>query len=235
MKALWQDQLRVEEKYLLNTSELHHLLNVTRSEVGEELLLLNGQGLKVWTRIDSITKKEVCLTYLNSKHEVRQYRIAAAIGMPKREALELCLKQAVELGLSEIYLVKSAYSQMRHPEPERIHKVLISAVEQSNAAFIPRIINASWEEIPWSSYQLCSYFDSLAAGGSAPLAPVESCLMVIGPEGGLSPAEVDLLNSQANLLSVHLPTPILRTPTALAAAAGYVIGALLDRSKYAKL
>jgi RsmE family RNA methyltransferase len=49
-------------------------------------------------------------------------------------------------------------------------------------------------------------------------------LLVIGPEGGLSPFEERFLNGLEKIQTVHLPTPILRAPHALATSVGYLLG-----------
>jgi RsmE family RNA methyltransferase len=54
-----------------------------------------------------------------------------------------------------------------------------------------------------------------------------SRLLIIGPEGGFSPQELELLHSKEALRVVNLPTPILRSPTAVAAGAGIMIESLL--------
>jgi RsmE family RNA methyltransferase len=49
-------------------------------------------------------------------------------------------------------------------------------------------------------------------------------LIVIGPEGGFSPEESQTLLELKNGRALHLPTPILRTQTALIASVGYILG-----------
>jgi 16S rRNA (uracil1498-N3)-methyltransferase len=221
--------LQVEDQYILKGDSLHHLVNVVRVEVGEKLLLLNGEGLFVETVIESLNKKELILKKLADYRKERAFNLDLALGMPKREALELCLKECTELGFRRIFLIRSDYSQMRFPEEERVHKLLVSALEQSNAPYLPKVIQATWEEVPFQSYEEVILLDSQSKPEleTAPSSRNEEKLLIVGPEGGFSPEELKLLHSLERVRVVNLPTPILRTPTAVATGAGMILQNLL--------
>jgi len=229
MRAHWVSSLEMEDQYKLKGDELHHLVNVIRIEKEEPLLLLNGQGLIIETRVEMISKKEMILKRIDQRHGIRQFEFDLALGMPKREALELCLKESTELGFRRIYLIKSDFSQMRFPDKERTEKLLISALEQSNAPFLPEVIFTEWDQIPFNRYKRVLLLDSQTndinshgeiLGGSEEL-------LIVGPEGGFSGSEIQFLHSQSNIKVVNLPTPILRSPTAVATGAGIMIESLL--------
>ena len=90
MKAIWQEKLEVQDRYSIRDDSLHHLVNVIRIEQGEKLLLLNGRGLTIETEVESVSKKELILKHIYSENTLRTFDFDLAIGMPKREALELC-------------------------------------------------------------------------------------------------------------------------------------------------
>lgn len=229
MRAHWVSDLAVQETYILKDESLHHLVNVIRIETGDELLLLNGKGLQILTVVQTIAKRELRLDFKGEVPSERKYTFDLALGMPKREALELCLKQATELGFRKIYLIRSAYSQMKVPEADRIEKLLVSALEQSNGAYLPEIEEAKWESIPWDHYQSALLLDSQTPlkKPTFDMVPLHPHLLIVGPEGGFSPEELRFLHSQSQMNVVNLPTPILRTPTALAAGAGIMLESLL--------
>jgi 16S rRNA (uracil1498-N3)-methyltransferase len=202
-------------------------VNVIRVERDEELLLLNGKGYSVTTRISEVTKKSLVVKRLSESQTEIKHKIDIAIGIPKKEALELCLKEAVELGLRKIFLVRSAYSQTRIPDTERIESLLISALEQSNSAFLPEVRESSWETLPWNDYGTVLLLDSQEGKASGSNARSPENLLIIGPEGGFSPSELEFLRSQNSVESLLLPTPILRTPTALAVGAGILLQRLM--------
>ncbi len=229
MRAHWVSSLEMEDQYTLKGDELHHLVNVIRIEKEEPLLLLNGQGLIIETRVEMISKKEMILKRIDQRHGIRQFEFDLALGMPKREALELCLKEATELGFRRIYLIKSDFSQMRFPDKERTEKLLISALEQSNAPFLPEVIFTEWDQIPFNRYKRVLLLDSQTndINSQGEILGGSEELLIVGPEGGFSAIEIQFLHSQSNIKVVNLPTPILRSPTAVATGAGIMIESLL--------
>jgi len=230
MRAHWKPDLIIQEDYQITGESLHHLAQVVRIKIGEDLLLLNGKGICVLTSVVSITKKEMRLKFKNSIEAIRKYDMSLVLGMPKKEALELSLKQAVELGMHKIFLIKSDYSQMRVPDEERLNNLLVSALEQSNAPYLPEVIFIDWINLAWEQYEEVLLLDSQSGDQS-----LSNCkkitgptLLAVGPEGGFSPKELEFLRNLKNVSSLTLPTPIMRTPTALAVGAGILLQRLLD-------
>ena len=230
MRAHYLDSLIPQDNYILLVDEsLHHLLNVVRLKIQEELLLLNGKGLMIRTIVEHISRKELFLKTISTDNVDRSYYLDLVLCMPKRDALELCLKEAAEIGFENIYLIKSDYSQMKFPDRDRANKLLISAVEQSNAPFTPHLFFSDLDLIPWSTYQEIVLMDSQSPPGELSFALNSTRkTLIVGPEGGFSINELTYLHSLQNLKAVFLPTPILRTPTAVAVGAGMMIQSLLN-------
>lgn len=229
MRAHWENELTVQPNYVLKDEALHHLVNVVRIETDDELLLLNGAGLFVETKVEKISKKELHLKMIKTYQVERSFTFDLALAMPKREALELCLKEATELGFRNIYLIRSDYSQMRMPEAERMEKLIVSALEQSNAPYMPKVSEATWDTIPWSNYAEALLMDSQTKIGHVSVHHPATAprLLIVGPEGGFSPQELTYLHAEERVKVVNLPTPILRTPTAVATGAGIMLISLL--------
>jgi 16S rRNA (uracil1498-N3)-methyltransferase len=228
MRASFQQDLTIQDSYQLRGDAAHHLVNVVRIELGEEILLLNGAGLRVKTKVSSLSKREVLLEKLEHSNTERTFHMDLALGIPKKDALELSLKQAVELGFRKIFLVRSQYSQTKLPETERIMSLLISALEQSNSSYLPEIHPVSWDEIPAADYNEILLMDSQHETKKTQGQKMAAALLVVGPEGGFSPEESAFLHQLPKIRIVNLPTPILRTPTAVATGAGILLGSLLD-------
>ncbi len=229
MRAHWIKDLAVQESYTVKDEAFHHLVHVIRIQLSDELLLLNGNGLCVETRVEAVSKRELRLQLVNHYTKERTYHFDLILGIPKKEALELSLKQATELGFRNIFLIRSDYSQTKVPEFERIESLISSALEQSNAPYFPTVREIKWEDVAWDSYKNILMLDSqtkqhntLSSNSSQ-----GASLLIVGPEGGFSSRELTLLHSKSNIKIVNLPTPILRTPTALATGAGLMIESLL--------
>ncbi len=227
MRAAYLKELESQEQYTLTGDLLHHLVNVIRIEKDEEILLLNGNGYSVKTSVMEISKKNLSLKRISDNRSERNSVIDVVIGIPKKDALELCLKQAVELGFRKIFLVRSEYSQTRVPETERVMSLLISALEQSNSAFLPTVSESTWEQLPWNDYGTVVLLDSQEGKAGKSTQASSHNLLIIGPEGGFSPKELGFIREQKNVESILLPTPVLRTPTALAAGAGILLQRLM--------
>lgn len=231
MRATYIPELKKESEYILTGERLHHLVNVIRIEEGEELLLFNGSGFQIKTLVTNVSKRELRLKFLEEQSSERKYILDLVIGMPKRDALDLSLKQATELGFRRIFLIKSGYSQMRFPEKERLENLLVSALEQANASFLPEVVESTWDNIPWDDYPEGVLMDSQTMGKpwkTSEFKVEEPKILIVGPEGGFTAEELSFLHQKENLKVLNLPTPILRTPTAVAAGAGFLLQSLLN-------
>lgn len=228
MRAFYLKDLTQQDVYSLKGDEAHHLINVVRLQVSEELLLLNGQGLMVFTTVEFVSRKELVLKYIRHEERSNSSIIDLALGIPKKEALELSLKQAVELGVGRIFLVRGEYSQIKIPDLERLEALLVSALEQSNSPHLPQLSSSDWENLPFSDYAQINWMNSQPTASLSLSSTKGRQLLMVGPEGGFSPNEVHQISKLENLQTIYLPTPILRTPTAMSAGVGFLFGRLLN-------
>ena len=208
----------------------HHLLKVARIKVGEDLLIFNGTGVKITARVSEVKRRELSLEILEVCHESRQAPLLdIAFCLPKKNALDEILKISVELGLNTIIPLISEYSSRYDLNKERIDRLLESALIQSNNPFLP-IVNKERDlktlDSLCSSYDRVFYFSSIkkVSGSITFQNEVKKALLIIGPEGGLSNLEEDYIENIDNVNTIHLPTPILRAPHALATSVGYLLG-----------
>jgi len=229
MRAVYLQNIIEEKSFRITGDVFHHLVNVIRIQLGEEILLLNGKGLKLKAVVENISKKDLVLREISRSLETRPYLMDLALGIPKRDALELCLREATELGIRRLYLVESDYSNIKIPEIDRLLKIIASSVEQSNSSYVPEVIQASWRNLPWDEYGYKVMMDSRQRF-TKNLRPVSELpnLLIVGPEGGFSRNEVEYFEECQLVDVLHLPTPIMRTPTAVATGAGCLLQRLLD-------
>lgn len=230
MRAHFVKDLEEKESYLLEGESLHHLVNVIRIRKDEEILLLNGQGLGVIAQVENISKKNMSLRLLRVLPQPKKLPMDLALGIPKKDSLDLCLKQAVELGFERIFLVRGQFSQTKVPEADRLQNLLVSALEQANAFYLPRVVEISWQELPWNEFGSTLLMDSrpVLNQTEAEVSARALRLLIVGPEGGFSEEELVYFHSRPNITSLHLPTPILRTSTAVATGAGILLQRLMD-------
>lgn len=230
MRAIYLPHTATEKVIELSGDKLHHLVHVVRIEQGEELLLLDGKGTRTLTVVKEFSKKTMRLEVKSSAISNDSHKLHLALGIPKKEALELALKHATELGVRKIFLVRAEYSQTKVPEAERLHSILESALEQANAPFLPEIVTCNWGQLPWGDYQSAVLMNSQQnqPQEASELRRSSQVLLIVGPEGGFSPQELNDFHTNKKIINLQLETPILRTPTAVATGLGFLLGRLLD-------
>ena len=71
--------------------------------------------------------------------------LAWALGGSRRptkniDRLEWTLEKMVEVGLDEVYLIRTQHSERKHTSAERLERIIQSAMKQSHKALLPRLI-----------------------------------------------------------------------------------------------
>lgn len=199
-------------------------LNVVRIKTNEEVLVLNGNGLKALTRVGEISKNQIVLLVQEISEVAPGHKMSLAIAAPKKDAFEDILKIAVELGVQNIFPLTSAFSQYEYQESDRVSRILESALVQSNNLYMPKIHQQVELATFLDSSKSPLYFFNSVAGKSGKVEKIsDELIILIGPEGGFSDEEQALILKRPNVFSIHLPTPILRAPTAVASSMGYLL------------
>ncbi len=225
MRAIFHSfsKLIIGDTFNIEGERAHHL-QVVRVRSNEILKVLNGQGQILLAQVRSIAKNNVELVVSQIEYAERSHNISLAIALPKKEAFEDILKMAVELGISVIHPLKSDYSQYDFSPSERIERIVESALVQSNNPFLPQIkTQTSLGQFLKEHTDPIVFFNSQISDKQS-LVKFKNQTLLIGPEGGFSAQEIDEIRSRNALIEIHLPTPILRAPTAVASSVGYILG-----------
>lgn len=192
--------------------KLHHFANVIRFKKGEALLLLDGNGSKAEGQITEIGKREMLVNVEKVSCESKRSGLSVAFALPKKDALEFCLRACAEIGAEKIYILESERAQRYPLKDERVAKILASGVEQSNNPFLPIVERSRLDSLPYDDFALVA-LASLAEKGASNIEG--SCLLVIGPEGGFTAGEESLVLAKDNAFALNFEGPILRTQTAI--------------------
>ena len=221
-------ELVVGEEIALDKPQGHYLKHVLRLKSGAALLLFNGReaidyqatlvfdGKKVTVRIEAATPLH---TESRLDGEIIQ-------GLGRADHMDWMIQKTTELGAGKISLFNAARTQSPL-KPVQLEKklthwraVAISACEQSGRAIVPQIdFHATLDQ----AIEASSMVDKLLLDfEGAALASVlhSSCTalsILLGPEGGLSQAEIQLAKT-AGFIAVKLGPRVLRTETAATAA-----------------
>lgn len=206
-----------------------HIARALRMQPGDVLCLFDGSGCEAKAVISSIEKDRVvvALSELQPVSRESPLEVTLAVAISRGDRMDTVIQKATELGVSSIWPLLSERAGVRL-EGDRLDKKLghwqriaISACEQCGRNRIPEI------SLP---AKLATVLERAAASGPAlrlmlhPAGEVstlpsqcESLLLLVGPEGGFSDAEVDQAVA-AGFSNFQLGPRILRTETAPLAA-----------------
>lgn len=227
----------VGDRVTLSGAEARHAVTVSRLAVGETVSIGNGAGLVVSGQI--VTAEHTALVVEVAEVSTaprREPAIFLAQALAKGDRDELAVQAATELGVDGVIPWTAARSISRWEGAkvakgrDRWSAVVREASKQSLRAWIPDVLDLV------TTKQLAH----LAEGGrmlvleptaATPLTALqlgaEDLILVVGPEGGISPQELDALAS-AGAEVVRLGPEVLRTSTAGPAAIA-VLNAKLQR------
>ena len=209
----------------LPPDEAMHALRVLRMKIGDEMVLMDGQGNYYRAEVTLAHTKRCLYEIKEQMPQERQWQghIHLAIAPTKMmDRIEWMTEKAVEVGVDEISFLNCQFSERRLVKIPRLEKIMISAVKQSHKAWATRLneivtfdafiqqpregrkyIAHCYEEVPRTYL-----FDELQKSSV-----YDETTVLIGPEGDFSIDEVRKA-VDAGYISVHLGKSRLRTETA---------------------
>ena len=218
-------ELEVGQTYTPNEAQSHYLKNVMRLKSGDDVFLFDGMSGEFKSTVSACGKKELTLKIeekvLNFEKSPDIWLLFALL---KKENTDIVLQKAVELGASKIIPVQTEYTQKQAFKPERARLQIIEAAEQSRRLDIPSLENLT--SLPdllqnWPSSRKLIYLNETGEGNSffdAQQSLNAPAALLIGPEGGFSKKELEILKNMAYTQSVTMGRRILRAETACVAA-----------------
>ncbi|MBD64119.1 MAG: hypothetical protein CME62_02855 [Halobacteriovoraceae bacterium] len=225
MRAIYLPEIFTLKSVQLDEEKCHHFKNVLKVKDGEEILLLDGRGLRAQGALVFVGKKKL---RIDLSGEVTQgippEDITVVVGQTKKDAQDLVIKNLCELGVTKIIITHSQFAQRYKINKERVKKQLISALEQSNNLFLPDFEMKKLDEIDWDSFTH-TYILSTEEKSHSPIPPLTAgCAIVVGPEGGFGAEDYQIFKAMTHASFLNIKSPILRTPNAVSCAVGYLWG-----------
>lgn len=215
----------------LEEATAHYLGKVLRMQPGRELVLFNGKGGEYQAHITDIHKKRVVVMVGEYTEVDRQspLELELAIGVSRGERMDWVLQKATELGvtcitplITERTEVKLA-GERQDKKIQHWQQILISACEQCQRNILPTLSEplAFGDWLQKAEAQLKFVLHHRDSRGLPESGQVNSVALLIGPEGGLSDAEIELAVAKG-FASLTLGPRVLRTETAPVAAISLV-------------
>ena len=218
-------------------TEAKHAMSVRRLQVGEAISVSDGQGNKARGKVSQLSKDFLELEVESVQTIERpKPQLILVQALAKGDRDEMAVQACTELGIQTVIPWQSERSvSIWKPEKQDKHRlrwqtIATEAAKQSLRPFIPeveQVLGTPELAERLKQFDLALVLDPTS---STPLTAVqlsgnESIAIVVGPEGGISPQELEHFRA-AGLSLVGLGSGILRTSTAGVAVVSYLQASL---------
>lgn len=227
-----------QDTALVEDEAHHHLFKVKRLQTGERLRVVDGEGHARWAQITGIDKRAARLA-LGEPAPANEPELAVEIfvAAAKPDRIAWMVEKATEIGVVAIHFIATDREarSVESSQLARLRRIAISAVEQSGRSLVPKLALAGGlgeaiagaraaglavAALDASGSANCPIAGAAAeAGAGAAATASRRCGLFIGPEGGWSPEEIELLRRR-EVPTWSLGPTVLRVETAAVVAAG---------------
>lgn len=214
-----------ESDYLIvESDDMHHIKNVMRNKSGDYIECIYQEELYI-CKIEDPTNPKVKIIEKKEENHETLWDITIAIGLVKEQKMDFILQKLTELGISRIIPLKMERSIVKLDESkfnkkkERWQKICKEAAEQSKRNKIPEILPpitlSQLKEMSFEQKFICSTKNTkeLDYNYLQTKKNYATMIFVIGPEGGISSKEEELLES-VGYIPVSFGNRIMRVETA---------------------
>lgn len=223
------------DRLRLTGDDARHAARALRIQPGEEITISDGRGRIARARVIAVTPQTVEAEVLDRRSiSAEPPHVIVHPAVPKSGKLDLEVQKLTEVGVDAIRPWLAARSVPRWDarkaakHGDRLRAIARAAAEQSRRAFLPEVTD------PRDLGELATPAIVLHEEATArlhealPAETPERIALVVGPEGGLTPDEVEALRARGAAVASLGPS-ILRTETAT------IVGATLVLGRYGKL
>lgn len=222
--------------FALGGPEGRHAVSVRRLRVGEDIVLTDGAGTGAHGTVAAVSGKdhlEVAVTSVRSE-PVPQPRITVVQALPKGDRGELAVETMTETGVDAIvpWAASRCVTQWKGDRGlkslAKWRSTAREAGKQSRRLRFPSVTDLMTTKQVCTLLSTAAFAAVLHEEGSTPLAtadlpPTGDIVLVVGPEGGVSPEELTAFEA-AGAAPYRLGPTVLRTSTAGTAATALLLG-----------
>lgn len=211
--------------------QLEHLQQHVKIQVGDTLKVGIRGGKRYCCEVISVAEQAIQLKALYEETVPKKLPVTLIVAMPRPKVLRRLIMDSVTLGVEKIILLHSYRvdkSYWQSPFLQQLEQYITLGLEQAGDTIAPEIeiykrFKPFVEDVlpHLMSAECPAYVAHPYAETTMPFALEHPCSIVIGPEGGFIPYEIDLLVNNG-CQAVSLGNRILRTETVIA----YVLGRL---------
>jgi 16S rRNA (uracil1498-N3)-methyltransferase len=218
--------------------ELKHLGQVLRIRIGDTIAVIDGSGAEYVAELLSADRQVAVARRISTTVPDVEPKIAITLlqGIPKSEKMDFIVQKAVELGVARIVPVRTEHVVNRDPgdmagKVERWNRVAREAVKQCGRTRVPEVtepmslaaaLKAHAGDLGIFLHEHERKKDLKALLKWYTMNRYHRLSILVGPEGGISPAEAEYL-AMCGFEPVTLGNRILRTETASLAALAIIM------------
>ena len=229
-----------DARVVLSEAESQHLSKVLRKQVGDQVELFDGKGLRATATVASIKKRMVELDLDAEPVQYTQcvFHLTVAVAPPKGDRLRWLVEKTTELGVAQLVLLNTERSVVQPGDAkiQKLNQTMISACKQSGRDQFMEIAPAFKLDdfLEQDHHPPARFYGAIPSRDETEVSQqvivtASSATLCIGPEGGLSPEEILKIRTwgaRPLMVSPH----ILRVETAAIAAASYLLACSLQQS-----
>ena len=215
----------INQHPFLSEEESQHCVKVLRMKENEQLTITDGKGFFYdCTLLQAHPKK--CAVSINKVTKIdktwNEHIHLAFAPVKNMDRNEWFVEKATEIGVDEITLLQCRFSERKEIKTDRLNKIIVSAMKQSQQAYLPKLNPMTdFDHFVRSCFERQKFVAHCYQTPKTLLAkaywPNDDVLVLIGPEGDFSEEEVQLA-LDGGFLPVSLGGNRLRTETACLAA-----------------
>jgi 16S rRNA (uracil1498-N3)-methyltransferase len=195
----------------------HYLGDVMRCAVGDAVRLFNAESGEWRARIAVLARgRAELIPEAQLRPPAEEPDLWLVFALLKRAATDLVVQKATELGASALVPAMTARTNAERVNETRLHAIAVEAAEQCERLSVPEIrpprpLAAILRDWPKERrlYAAVERAEARPLGGARGPAA-----LLVGPEGGFTPAELDALGTHPFVVPVTLGPRILRAETA---------------------
>lgn len=219
----------------LSPEQAHYLVHVLRLAGGDTVRVFNGNDGEWLAYLTDVKKKDASIRCERALADVTPPPDIDYLFAPLKHArLDYMVQKATELGVRRLRPVMTARTVAERVNLGRMRANAIEAAEQCNLVFVPEVL----EPVPlaqaiaqWQPARKLIFCDE-TAGRQNPLQALQGlsppAAVLVGPEGGFTDEERQMLHGQDFVRAISLGPRILRADTVAIAALAVVQAAIGD-------
>jgi len=202
---------------ILDEIDSKHLSKSLRKKMGDIIRITNGNGLEINGKIIRLGKNIKVNVTNKKQHKKADISIHVAMSPLKNPSrFEWFVEKSTEIGISEITPIITKFSEKRKINIDRLNKIVISSMKQSNQFYLPKVnpITSFDDFLKLNKdYKLIAHLKNNNSFNKKSIANKDKIVIMIGPEGGFSEEEI-LKASKEKVKEISFGKNRLRSETA---------------------